>query len=445
MNSFAMALRNLGRNRRRSLLAIISVFLAIFVAVFADGFISGIVESMTRNVTKNQTGHVNVETSRYRSRERFMPANAAIPDAGAVAAAISGDPALRRLVDQVEPRIQFGVVLSGPAGTKPALGMGGDPEGERRLLMLDRTILPGGSYLGSPGEAIVGWKLAADLGLKPGDYLKVMTEKADYGLGFKKFRIAGLFKTGLESFDAASFQVAIGDARDLLGLGAGASQVLVMLKSSREADRAVGLISKALTAAGMEVAEPSGTTSGPPVGSAGSKPGAAPEATPKANALSVRSWTSVGDFASVIQMVSGVYAIIELIFIFLGAFIIANVMMMVVLERKREIGILKSMGMRRPRILGLFLAEGSLLGAFGSAAGAIAGTAINALFAARGMDVSKLIGGTDYQMDNVIHTGVHPLQVLGFFFLGVLVSAAIAYLPSRSAARMDPIDAIRSV
>jgi putative ABC transport system permease protein len=414
MNSFAMALRNLGRNRRRSLLAMISVFLAIFVAVFADGFISGIVESMTRNVTKNQTGHVNIETARYRSRERFMPASAAIPDAGAVVAAISGDPALRRLVDQVEPRIQFGVVLSGPTGTKPALGMGGDPEGERRLLMLDRTILPGGSYLGSPGEAIVGWKLASDLGLKPGDYLKVMTEKADYGLGFKKFRIAGLFKTGLESFDAASFQVAIGDARDLLGLGAGASQVLVMLKSSRDADRAVGLISKALTAAGM-------------------------------GALSVRSWTSIGDFASVIQMVSGVYAMIELIFIFLGAFIIANVMMMVVLERKREIGILKSMGMRRPRILGLFLAEGSLLGAFGSAAGAIAGIAVNALFAARGMDVSKLIGGTDYQMDNVIHTGVHPLQVLGFFFLGVLVSAAIAYLPSRSAARMDPIDAIRSV
>jgi putative ABC transport system permease protein len=423
MNSFAMALRNLGRNRRRSLLAIISVFLAIFVAVFADGFISGIVESMTRNVTKNQTGHVNIETSRYRARERFMPANAAIPDAGAVAAAISGYPALRRIVDQVEPRIQFGVVLSGPTGTKAALGMGGDPEGERRLLMLDRTILPGGSYLRSPGEAIVGWKLASDLGLKPGDYLKVMTEKADYGLGFKKFRIAGLFKTGLESFDAASFQVAIADARDLLGMGAGASQVLVMLKSSREADRATALIAKALAAAGMEVA--------------GSKPGP--------GALSVRSWTSIGDFASLIRMVSGVYAMIELIFIFLGAFIIANVMMMVVLERKREIGLLKSMGMRRPRILGLFLAEGSLLGAFGSAAGAIAGTAINALFAARGMDVSKLIGGTDYQMDNVIHTGVHPVQVLGFFLLGVLVSSAIAYLPSRSAARMDPIDAIRSV
>ncbi len=148
--------------------------------------------------------------------------------------------------------------------------------------------------------------------------------------------------------------------------------------------------------------------------------------------------------AGLIAMVGGIYSCIELVFIFLGSFIIANVMMMVVLERRREIGILKSMGMRRPRILALFLAEGSMLGAFGSAAGVAAGMALNAWLNAVGMDVSKLIGGTDYQMDNVIRPAVHPLAGLGFFALGVLVSAIIAFLPSRSAAAMDPIEAIRA-
>jgi ABC-type antimicrobial peptide transport system permease subunit len=143
-------------------------------------------------------------------------------------------------------------------------------------------------------------------------------------------------------------------------------------------------------------------------------------------------------------MAGGVYSFIEVFITFLGAFIIANIMMMVVLERKREIGILKSMGMEKARILALFLAEGSLLGAFGSAAGAIAGTLLNAYFGAKGMDMSKLIGGTDYQLDNVIYPGVHLLHVLAFFALGAAVSALIAFLPSRSAARMDPIEAIRS-
>jgi putative ABC transport system permease protein len=407
----------------------ISVSIAVFAAVFADGFVSGFMDSMTRNVTKNQTGHVNIETAEYRARERFMPARSAIPDSDAAIAALRADPALASMIEVAAPRARFGVVLSSEAGNKTALGIGADPEAERRLLMLDRTILPGGSYLRSPGEAIVGEKLAADLGLGVGSALKVVTEKADYGLGFKRFRIAGLYRTGLESFDRASFMVSMDDARELLGLGKGASQILLMLKDYRRSERAAPMVEAALRAAGLAVA------ADPKI----SGPGADPKA------LTVRPWTRIGDMAALLGALSGIYSCIELVFIFLGAFIIANIMMMVVLERRREIGILKSMGMRRPRILALFLAEGSMLGAFGSAAGVVAGMALNAYFRAVGMDVSKLIGGTDLQMDNVVRPGVHPLAGLGFFALGVLVSALVAFLPSRSAAGMDPIEAIRSV
>jgi putative ABC transport system permease protein len=417
MNAIGMAFRNLGRNRRRSLLAMISVFIAIFVAVFADGFVSGILDSMTRNATKNQTGHVNIETAEYRARERFMPASSAIADAEAVVRAVSAMPELRGRLALVEPRVQFGVALSSPAGTKAAFGIGGDAEKERSLLMLDRTIQPGGAYLSGPSQAIVGWKLAQDLGLKVGDSLKVVAQKADFGLGFKKFRIVGTFKTLVDTFDSATFQVGIDDARELLGLGGGASQVLVMLKDYKDADRMADAIGRGLAAAG-----------------AGG-----------GRALSVKSWTSIGDIAALIRMAGGIYSVIELFVTFLGAFIIANIMMMVVLERRREIGILKSMGMEKPRILALFLAEGTMLGAFGSAAGALAGGVLNAVLGARGLDMSKLIAGTDYQMDSIVYPGLHPLNILGFFLLGVIVSALIAYLPSRGAARMDPIEAIRSV
>jgi len=58
-----------------------------------------------------------------------------------------------------------------------------------------------------------------------GDTLKVVAEKADYGMGFKKFRIAGIFHTGVDTFDDSTFQVGFADARGLLGMGSGASQV----------------------------------------------------------------------------------------------------------------------------------------------------------------------------------------------------------------------------
>ena len=246
-----------------------------------------------------------------------------------------------------------------------------------------------------------------------GDTLKVIAEKADYGMGFKKFRIAGLFRTGLEPFDASTFQVSLDDARKLLGLGKGASQVLVMLKDYRDSDGAAKLISARLASAGL-------------------------------GRLSVQSWTSLGDVAALISLAGNIYFWGEIIVAFLGAFIIANIMMMVVLERRREIGILKSMGMEPSRILRLFLLEGVVLGIIGSAGGAVLGTALNAWLSVKGIDFSRNIAGTGVPMDNVIYPGVHPLQVALFFLLGVAVSAIMAFLPSRGAARINPIDAIRS-
>ena len=414
MNVWKMAIRNLGRNRRRSFLAVLSVFIAITLVVFMDGLISGVVDSIARNFTKNESGQVNVTTTEYRQRERFMPASAALRDSDAVVSAIRSTPGLSDRLVTVTPRALFGVVLSSGSGTKVARCVAGDPQAEKSMLMLDRALLPGGSYLAAKGTAVIGKRLADDLGLKIGDTLKVIAEKADYGMGFKKFRISGLFRTGLDTFDGSTFLVSLSDARELLGLGRGASEVLVMLKDYREADRAAKLIASHLAAAGL-------------------------------SGLSVQSWTSLGDIAALINLTRTIYFWGEIIVALLGAFIIANIVMMTVLERKREIGILMSMGMERPRILWLFLVEGVLLGTMGSAAGVIVGTSVNAWLSVKGMDMTKTISGAGIPMDNVIYTAVHPLNVAWLFLVGILVAVIVSFLPSRMAARMDPIEAIRSV
>jgi putative ABC transport system permease protein len=409
-----MAVRNLGRNRRRTSLAVLSMLIAMTMVVCMDGLVAGILDSMARNFTKNETGHVNVATSEYRMRERFMPASAALADSEAVMEAIRGTPGLQGRIVQVAPRALFGVVLSSAKATKAARGIGGDPAAEKHLLMLDRTLLPGSSYIDQRGgTAILGAKLAEDLGLKVGDTLKVIAEKADYGMGFKKFKIAGIFRTGVDTFDASTFQIGLADARELLGLGKGASQILVMLQDYRESDEAAKLISARLSSAGL-------------------------------GSLSVQSWTSLGDVAALISVAGKIYFWGEIVVAFLGAFIIANVTMMVVLERRHEIGILKSMGMEPWRILRLFLVEGIFLGIIGSAAGTLLGTGLNVWLSVKGIDFSRNIAGTGIAMDNVVHPGVHPLNVALLFLIGVAVSAIVAFLPSRGAARLDPIDAIRS-
>ncbi|MBL8965640.1 MAG: ABC transporter permease [Spirochaetaceae bacterium] len=409
-----MAFRNLGRNKRRSALALGSVAISIFLVMIMNGLIAGFLGSIVKNYTKNETGHVNVVTEGYRERERFMPVDEAIADSRAVAEAIRAAPGLEGRVKSVAERVRFGVVLSSGARSKAALGIAGDPEAERALLMLDRSVLPGGSYLSKPGEAILGERLARDLGLGVGDALKVVTQRADYGLGFKRFRVAGVFRTGVNSMDEAVFQVGIADARELLALGEnGSQQILVMLKDYRESDRAAALVREALAAGGLA-------------------------------GLDARSWTALGDFPRLIEMANSVYVWMYVVVAFLGAFIITNIMMMVVLERRREIGILKSMGMPAREVLWLFLAEGGALGALGSAIGVGLGLTFNLVFSRVGFDFTRAMAGFDWPMDNVVYTTADPLAGLAVFALGVAVSAVVSVLPARGAARMNPIDSIRS-
>jgi len=411
MRILTMAIRNLGRNKRRTILAAASVAIAIMLVVVLNGMIGGFLGSIVKNYTKNDVGHVNIVTEEYRSRERFSPVNAAIPDSGAIIAALRDEPGLEGAV--FAERARFGVLLSSGPNTKAALGVAGDPEAERSLLMLDRSVMVGGRYIEGPGETILGESLARDLGLGVGDQLKVLTQRADYGLGFKKFRIVGLFRTRVNTLDNAVFQIGLDDARDLLALGPGAQQVLVMLDDYRIADAAAAAIREALAERGMD-------------------------------GLSVKSWTEMGDFPRFVMMAESMYRWMYVVVAFLGAFIITNIMMMVVLERKKEIGLLKSMGMPKAEILALFLAEGTMMGILGSATGATLGLAVNLVMSKVGLDMSASLASFEWPMDNVVFFTVSVTATMALFALGALVSAVVAILPSRSAARMNPIDAIRS-
>ena len=420
MSILPFAARNLLRNKRRSVLAASSVFLSILLVVLLQGFINGFMDSMVRNYIKNETGHVNIATEGYRDRARFMPVDEYIEDSPALAETIRKALAAKDPGAIVAERIRFGVLLSSERGTAEALAIAGDPAVERGLLMLDTRVLPGGAYLGARGETIVGEALAKDLGLGVGDSLRVVTQKADGGLGFRKLRISGIFRTGVNSLDGSVFQMGLDDARALLGMEGAAQQIAVMLSSARNVAGAAAIARAAVAARGEAEAQ-------------------------DRDSLSVLPWTAIGEYPKMIQLMNLVYYWVFLIVALLGCFIIANVMTMVILERKREIGILMSMGMPRRSILGLFLAEGTMLGLAGSIAGTGLGAGLILLLGRKGFDMTSAMAGFSWPLDNVIYPSVTPGTLILGIAMGTAVSAAISYLPSRKAALMAPVDAIKAV
>ncbi|OHD24720.1 MAG: hypothetical protein A2Y38_05820 [Spirochaetes bacterium GWB1_59_5] len=409
-----MARRNIKRNKRRTILAASSIALAVMLMTFLGGLVGGILDNMVRNLTRSDMGHVRIVTSGFVSRSRFMPVDELVPDPDAVMAAIKAIPDLPGRLIVTTDRIMFGTLLSNGPKTKAAVGFAGDAAKEAGLMDLDRSIVEG-RYISGPGETILGQKLAHDLGFKVGGSMLVVTQGADYGLHIKRFTVVGLFASGLNQLDGSFFQVPIADARTFLRTAGGSQQILVMLDDYRKAGDAAVSIRTALA----------GLPGGP--------------------GLLVQPWTEVGEYPGLIKMMEGMYQYIFVVIAVLGAFIITNILMMVVLERKREIGILKAMGLRRRDVLGMFLAEGALMGAIGSGVGAALGMVLCYVMSIYGLDFSAAMGSMTMPIDPIFYTRFELMNGVTMFLLGLLVSIVMSISPSRRAATMNAVDAIKSV
>ncbi len=406
-----LAFRNVGRNRRRSVLAAVSVGLAVMFIVFMQGMTGGFLDSIVRNYTKNETGHIRIAAPAFEERARFYPVTETIANPGEIMNKLKGKPEIARHIASITSRIQFGVLLSNDGKNKSAAAIAGDPENEKDLLMLHKSIQEGGRYLQNEREMILGKKCAEALGYGVGDTVKVVTQGSDYALHMRKFTLVGIFETGLNALDDQVFQIGLSDARRLLRMGNAVQQIVIMLHDYKKAEDVASLVKESVNDAGVAV-------------------------TP---------WTAIGDYGKMVAVAGKVYNLAYYAVALLGAFIITNILLMVVLERRKEIGIMKSMGFRRIEILGLFLAEGAILGGIGSIAGASLGLLLVTYFHFRGIDFTAMTGSFTIPMDSIIYFTIKPLNAIWVILMGTAISALVSINPSRKAARMNAVDAMKSV
>ncbi len=410
MYIYKLAIRNIKRNRRRSILAVISVTLSITLVTIMNGMLTGYLSTLVKNYTKNETGHVRVSTVKFDEDSKFFPVTSNIKNFESVVQKIESDELLKDEIKIIAPRVTFGVLLSKDGKQKSALGYAGDAEIEKELLMLDNSMIEG-SYIKNERDMIIGEGIAKSLGYKIGDKVKVMTNGADHALHMRKFTVVGIFRTGITMMDKRVFQIHLNDAQKLLRMKDDVQQLAIMFNSHKDSDKHSKRIGEILTD----------------------------------STLKATSWTKIGDWHNMVELSNVTYNFFYFIISLLGAIIIGNIMMIVVLERKREIGITKALGLSKGTILILFVLEGVYLGVIGSGIGIALGTIFNTIFHYRGVDFSKMMEGIEMPIENVIYFAVNPGMLLGIFILGLFVAAVMSFFPAKRGADMNIIEAIRSV
>ena len=285
-----------------------------------------------------------------------------------------------------------------------------DPEAERREL-LDRVKQGNLADLAGPEPAIaLGRELARTLGAFVGDTVIAISPRgAVTAVGaipkMRPLRVVAIFEIGLYEYDAALAYTSIATAQQFAELGGRVSGIEVRLSDVYQARR----VSREL-----------GSTLGLPYWT--------------------RDWTEMNrNLFSAIQLEKTAMFVILTLIIFVAAFAIISHLILMVAEKRREIGVLRALGASPASITLVFMAEGVLIGLVGTTVGTALGVAIGAL-----QDRYHIvkIPGDVYQLSE-LPMKMHPPELVLIALAALVLSFLATLYPSRQAARLRPVEVLR--
>lgn len=338
---------------------------------------------------------------------------AGVDDATALAARLAKEPG----VTGVAPFVYAKAMAFREGLSEGLVVKGVDLAAERQVTTIGRNVRPALDSIptltpqGEPG-LVLGSELAARLGAAVGDRVLLATLEPDaasalgYRTRLRQFRLVGLFTSGLYTYDSSFGFVSVSAAQDFFQLGNHVTGLEVRLADMFDAPAAARRLQQA---AGV----------------------------PR---LRTNNWMDLNrNLFTWMKLEKTVMFLILALIVLVAAFNIVSTLFMVVLEKRRDIGVLKSMGATSAQVRAIFLVEGLLIGVLGVGLGLVLGGGLIAVLAR--YPFIRLPGDV-YFIEKL------PVRPEAGDFVAVVLAAlalclAAAWYPAWQAARLDPVDAIR--
>lgn len=434
-----MALKNLNRQKKRSVLLGGAIAFGVLIIMVIDGFAGAFMQNVSENVADIAAGHIFVSGSVQ-------------SDSGKTFSVIRDDSILTQVIKETripslyisKRSVARGTLIFESKQTQISV-QGVDFSSEHYLT--SRLILSQGSFaaLSNHQGLILSEQTARKLNVQVGDdvLLQLTTVTGQQNVGDMTL-VATTPDTGFVSDLSAYANLSY--VNELLNLGAGEYQTLgIYLPSLSGMDRyANAFYADLKTKANVKERTKASTTAGFGMGGMGGFFG---DTTSEGTWTGVRySVTTLDDMLSSVKQIVGVLNSVSLgILIVLFVIImvgILNTFRMTMFERIREIGTMRAIGMQRGQVRNLFLLEALFL--------ALAGIVVGIALAALVMGILSLFNlGVDSPLFMILRKGHFSFTVpLGRGLMNIIIIVVLAlcaaYLPARSAARLEPAQALRT-
>jgi ABC-type lipoprotein release transport system permease subunit len=398
-----IAFRNIFRQKRRTILTALSMFGGFVMAAFFIGWSDGAYNNIIDMFTRNQMGHIQIHHKDYLDRPSMYKT-------------VDNLPGVERVLKDTEaveswaPRLYSAGLASVGEKCAGVRIIGIDPHQENRTTNFLQKVTQGRMFSKSPaGEVIIGKGLAKLLNARLEDEVVIVSQAADGSIANDQYRIVGIVDSGDEIGDRTAFYLPLTIAQELLVLEGRVHEIALTVKHLDD----VRGVNRQLQ---QKIENPE---------------------------LSVEPWQVFArSFYIAMKADKEGMWIMLVIIVMVVAIGVLNTVLMSVLERRREYGVLKAVGTKSSQIVKMVLMEVNILGIICIIAGTAVGLLLNYIFSVHGYSLPEPLtyGGMKFQ-----HM-FSEINARSFYIpaITVIVSATLVSLfPALKAARTDPARSMR--
>lgn len=406
MRLIVFAIRNIGRNKRRSAAILSLVALGSAALLVAGGYAAANFTGLRERTIRNGVGHLQI-SAQGPTADDDAPLAEALENVDVLRGRILQDPR----VLAAAARLEFTGLASTGDQSVAVIGRGVEPDAEYgRAGFAPRMVAGRRVENGDGHETMAAAGLARSLKLKPGDRLTLMSATVDGAINGLDTTIVGIYTTGVRELDERSLVVRLDTAQTLLATSR-VSRIVVVLHRTEDTPAVGAALTNVLGA---------GTTS------------------PR-----IRTWSDLAPFYHQVRgLFSGIFSFLGVIITVLVVLSAGNAMTMTVMERVREIGTLMAVGTSRLRIMAMFVVEGLTLGTLGGLLGLAGGYALATGLTRAGIQMPP---PPTFTTGFPLQIAVVPALYASVLIVMIATLGAAAVLPAARAARLRITDALGHV
>ncbi len=401
----SLSWRNVWRNKLRSSVIILATTLGICAGIFSAAFYKGMTDQRIEKAINNELSHIQIHNPEFGNSNEIHDY---ISNADELNKEISLLPGVAGVSNRI---VIFSMVSSAETGSGVKI-VGINPEQEKVTTGLHSELIEGNYFEEKrKNQVLIGHKLAEKLNVKLNSKVVITLLDVDNNITYGAFRVVGIFKTVNTTFDEGNIFVRKSDISKLINLPPDAChEIAILAKNNNDVESIQSKIE---------------------------------DIVPK---LEVKSWLELSPEMRYMSEAMNItmYIFIGIILLAL-LFGIVNTMLMVVLERVKEIGMLMAVGMNKVRIFLMILLETIFLSITGGLLGILAGTLISKHFERTPIDLSMWMDGlSGMGFSPVVYTSVDYGSLVIITLMVLFTGILAALYPAYRALQNDPSEALRS-